>query len=139
MFADAAKFYFPHLPKLQQDDYADLCRGYGEDHTFGRAVRMGAAEPCRIQYQLACFIWIWREEPHFSQILPGVAIDVEANWAGKVKCGVFYPTSKPDGEPGSESHTSGCGTHASNRRTWALTAAPYGRDSETGARILHCS
>ena len=90
VFAFAIEFHFPRLPKLKQDGNADIGRGCGESHILGRAARLPAAEPYRIQYQLACLIGVGRAEPHFSQVLSGVVVDVEANWAGKVKCAVFF-------------------------------------------------
>jgi len=51
---------------------------------------MPAAETYRIQYQLACLVRVRRAEPHFSQVLSSVVVDVEANWAGKVKCAVSF-------------------------------------------------
>lgn len=89
MFTFAAEFHFPLFPKLQQDGNADIGGGCGESHAFGRAARLPAAEPYRIKYQLACPIGVRRAEPHLSQVLSRVVVDVKANWAGKVKCAVF--------------------------------------------------
>lgn len=90
MFTLAVEFHFPHAPKLQQHGNADIGSGGREDHTFGRAARMSAAEPCRIEYQLACSIWVGRVELHFAQVLAAVAVDMEAHRAGKVKRGVSF-------------------------------------------------
>src|SRR5690349_16935156 len=50
-------------------------------------------------------------------------------------CRIFYPTSRPDAEPVWESRTSGCGTQANNRRTWALSyrSVRQGFRKEVGA------